>query len=141
MKVTLTCVDAAASTGAASFSSLPITIGRGDEADLTLRDSWASRVHCRLTNCLGRLVVEDLQSSNGTRLNGQLVTRAEVRSGDRVTVGITTFRVIFSRLPVPAGTEAVAGVSEVLRAAGPGLSELSVPVAGTLEPAGHLAGA
>ena len=43
--------------------------------------------------------VEDNNSSNGTSLNGKTSLRTKVQSGDELTVGITTFRVLFSRLP------------------------------------------
>lgn len=46
-----------------------------------------SRLHCRLTAGATELEVEDLESTNGTYVNGARVSRAVMRSGDRLTVG------------------------------------------------------
>ena len=99
MAIRLTCVDVVPSSADAHLNQLPATIGRGDEADVCIRDTWASRVHCRLSERDGQLWLEDLKSSNGTLLNGEQVQAAPVQSGEQVTVGITTFRVTYSRLP------------------------------------------
>lgn len=99
MSVRLTCIDAVPSASDALISELPVTIGRGDEADICIRDTWSSRVHCRLEVRDGQLFIEDLSSSNGTLVNGTQMTEAALRSDDQITVGITTFRVAYSRLP------------------------------------------
>lgn len=99
MSVRLTCIDAVPSASDAVLTELPITIGRGDEADVCIRDTWSSRVHCRLGIRDSQLFLEDLGSSNGTLVNGILTTEAALQSGDQITVGITTFRVSYSRLP------------------------------------------
>jgi pSer/pThr/pTyr-binding forkhead associated (FHA) protein len=99
MSVRLTCIDAVPSASDAVLTELPITIGRGDEADICIRDTWSSRVHCRVEIRDGQLFLEDLGSSNGTLVNGTRATEAALQSGDQITVGITTFRVTYSRLP------------------------------------------
>jgi len=43
--------------------------------------------HCRLGTILGQVMVQDLGSSNGTYVNGRLVTEAEVRVGDVIHLG------------------------------------------------------
>lgn len=40
-----------------------------------------------------------MHSSNGTLLNGEQIDSAAVQNGDLISVGITTFRVAYSRLP------------------------------------------
>lgn len=104
MSVRLACIDAAPSSGDVDLQDFPATIGRGDEASVCIRDTWASRVHCRLEVRDGELWVEDLDSVNGTLVNGELVTKQTLNSGDQLTVGITTFKVTWSRLrlAVPA---------------------------------------
>jgi len=102
MTVRLSCIDAAPSSGNVTLTEFPVTIGRGDEANVCIRDTWASRVHCRLILRDGKLWVEDLDSVNGTLVNSELVTEHEVLSGAQLTVGITTFRVTYSRLRMPA---------------------------------------
>lgn len=100
MAINLNCIDAITPGCGARLDHLPAVIGRGEEADVCIRDTWASRMHCRLFERDGRLFAADLHSSNGTRVNGAPITETELRSGDRLTVGITTFRVTWSRLPV-----------------------------------------
>jgi pSer/pThr/pTyr-binding forkhead associated (FHA) protein len=64
------------------------TIGRATRADFIVDAPLVSRVHCRLTaDKSGQLVIEDLGSTNGTRVNGARVTRAVAKSGDRLGVG------------------------------------------------------
>jgi pSer/pThr/pTyr-binding forkhead associated (FHA) protein len=99
MAVRLTCIDAVPSASDAHLEQLPVTIGRGDEADICIRDTWSSRVHCRLAIRDGQLWLEDLGSSNGTLVNGVKMDDTPIQSGDQITVGITTFRVAYSRLP------------------------------------------
>jgi pSer/pThr/pTyr-binding forkhead associated (FHA) protein len=99
MSLRFSCVDAVSTVGDLYFQSLPITIGRGEDADICINDSWASRFNCRLDQRDGQLWVQDLESSNGTRLNGESIDEKLVSSGDELTIGITTFRVTFSRLP------------------------------------------
>lgn len=99
MTIRLTCTDAVSTIDDVTLASLPATVGRGEEADVCVHDSWASRIHCRLVEQDGELWVEDNNSSNGTSLNGKTALCTKVQSGDELTVGITTFRVLFSRLP------------------------------------------
>jgi pSer/pThr/pTyr-binding forkhead associated (FHA) protein len=99
MSVRLTCIDAVPSASDAVLTELPVTIGRGDEADICIRDTWSSRVHSRLSIRDQQLLLEDLGSSNGTLVNGAPTNEAVLQSGDQITIGITTFRVTYSRLP------------------------------------------
>jgi DNA-binding NtrC family response regulator len=65
-----------------------LTVGRSAEADVVVDDSRVSRLHARLTNRGGTLVVEDLESRNGTRVNGHPVTSARPAArGDVIVVG------------------------------------------------------
>jgi pSer/pThr/pTyr-binding forkhead associated (FHA) protein len=64
------------------------TIGRAAGADFIVDAALVSRVHCRLTALpSGELEVKDLDSTNGTFLNGTRVARARVAPGDRIQVG------------------------------------------------------
>jgi pSer/pThr/pTyr-binding forkhead associated (FHA) protein len=62
------------------------TIGRAVRADFILDAPLVSRLHCRLTAGDG-LEVTDLDSTNGTYVNGERVTRATLKPGDRLTIG------------------------------------------------------
>ncbi len=64
------------------------TIGRATGADFIVDEALVSRVHCRLTMLEdGRLEVRDLESTNGTFVNGQRVQSVTLASGDTVQVG------------------------------------------------------
>jgi pSer/pThr/pTyr-binding forkhead associated (FHA) protein len=64
------------------------TLGRATGADFILDAALVSRVHCRLTALpSGELEVSDLESTNGTFVNGVRVERARLASGDRLQVG------------------------------------------------------
>ena len=64
------------------------TIGRATGADFIVDAPLVSRVHCRLTALpSGELEVRDLDSTNGTFVNGARVETARLASGDRLGVG------------------------------------------------------
>lgn len=64
------------------------TLGRATGADFIVDAALVSRVHCRLTALpTGELEVKDLDSTNGTFVNGSRITQARVASGDRIQVG------------------------------------------------------
>jgi hypothetical protein len=65
-------------------------IGRGVEAGLQLIDTGVSRLHAELRRVGDRVELHDLGSTNGTRVNGQLVpttTGVTLTDGDRITLG------------------------------------------------------
>jgi len=65
-----------------------LVVGRAPGSDLRLEDRNVSRRHCRIFRSGGSLLVEDLGSANGTRVNGQpLAGRHRLREGDVVGVG------------------------------------------------------
>ena len=64
------------------------TIGRATGADFIVDAPLVSRVHCRLTALpSGELEVRDLDSTNGTFINGSRIETARLASGDRLGVG------------------------------------------------------
>ena len=63
------------------------TIGRAPRADFIVDASLVSRLHCRVSAGASALEVVDLDSTNGTYVNGQRVTRAHLNDGDRLGVG------------------------------------------------------
>ena len=63
------------------------TVGRATNADLILDAALVSRIHCRLEAHDETLEVVDLESTNGTFVNGARVTRAHLIPGDRLKVG------------------------------------------------------
>ena len=63
------------------------TIGRAPRADFIVDAALVSRVHCRLTAGATELEVVDLESTNGTYVNGERTERATLKTGDRLGVG------------------------------------------------------
>src|SRR5436305_12348252 len=63
------------------------TVGRAPRADFIVEAALVSRVHCRLTAGATDLEVVDLESTNGTYVNGARIDRATLKKGDRVGVG------------------------------------------------------
>ncbi len=70
-----------------------IVIGRKSTADLRIPMAEVSRSHCEIFLSNGQLMLRDLNSSNGTFVNGQRVTKAALKAGDRVTIGPVVFTV------------------------------------------------
>jgi pSer/pThr/pTyr-binding forkhead associated (FHA) protein len=69
------------------------TIGRATGADFIVDAGMVSRVHCRLTATPSTVEVMDLDSTNGTYVNGLRVERASLKGGDELGIGRVTFRV------------------------------------------------
>ena len=63
------------------------TVGRAARADFVVDAGLVSRLHCRLTAGATDLEVVDLESTNGTFVNGERTPRATLKSGDRLGVG------------------------------------------------------
>jgi pSer/pThr/pTyr-binding forkhead associated (FHA) protein len=63
------------------------TLGRAPRADFVVDAALVSRLHCRLAAGTSEIEAEDLQSTNGTYVNGERVTRGTLRDGDRLRVG------------------------------------------------------
>jgi pSer/pThr/pTyr-binding forkhead associated (FHA) protein len=63
------------------------TMGRSPGAEFIVDAAMVSRLHCRLTAGATELQVNDLESTNGTFVNGQRVTQASLKTGDKLGVG------------------------------------------------------
>src|SRR2546421_672894 len=63
------------------------TIGRAPRADFIVDAALVSRLHCQLSAGATELEVVDLDSTNGTFVNGERTPRAVLRNGDRLGVG------------------------------------------------------
>jgi pSer/pThr/pTyr-binding forkhead associated (FHA) protein len=64
------------------------TLGRAARADFVMDVALVSRFHCRFTaSNEGGLLLEDLDSTNGTFVNDKRVERVTLTQGDRVRVG------------------------------------------------------
>jgi ABC-type multidrug transport system ATPase subunit/pSer/pThr/pTyr-binding forkhead associated (FHA) protein len=63
-----------------------IVIGRAPDCDLVLASPTVSRQHARVSRHGNQFEIEDLHSTNGTRLNGQRITRAALNPGDLIQI-------------------------------------------------------
>lgn len=78
------------------LTRFPAIVGRGRTADVQVAaDKWVSRSHCQIDLVNGELWVRDLESRNGTLVNGKRIIRAELTPGDQLTVGASTFEFSF----------------------------------------------
>ncbi len=64
-------------------------IGRSTDADLWLGDDGVSRKHARLTKVENDFFIEDLNSANGTFVQGERITRRKLADGDQIQLGPT----------------------------------------------------
>jgi general secretion pathway protein E len=76
------------------LSSEPLTIGRHESNKLVLVEIMASRFHCVIERKDTGYVLRDLQSRNGTQLNGQRVLNAMLKSGDVIAIGATSITIV-----------------------------------------------
>ena len=68
------------------------TIGRATGADFIIDAALVSRVHCRVSALAGgQLEIRDLESTNGTYVNGERIETARLAPGDRLQVGRVEF--------------------------------------------------
>lgn len=65
-------------------------LGRGQDADVRLADASVSRRHATITVSAGGVHVADLDSTNGTSVNGRRVRTASLADGDTITLGAAT---------------------------------------------------
>jgi len=67
--------------------STPLTIGREEDNDIQLNDERISRFHAKVQEDGGRIILTDLESTNGTRVNGHPIRLRVLRNGDLIMIG------------------------------------------------------
>jgi pSer/pThr/pTyr-binding forkhead associated (FHA) protein len=70
-----------------------VVVGRREDCDLRLEHKSVSKIHCVLVKTDGLLMLRDLGSTNGTRVNGTRVRRAALLPNDQVSIASYKFRV------------------------------------------------
>ncbi|HLP62452.1 MAG TPA: GGDEF domain-containing protein [Candidatus Deferrimicrobium sp.] len=106
-----------------NFSTSPILIGREKSNDISLDDEKVSKVHCEVSFIVNRdleqLIIKDLQSTNGTFVNREIIHQAVLKSGDKIGIGDTVIRFSYnddieeqyhSKLFTFAATDALTGL-------------------------------
>lgn len=81
-----------------SFDSSRVNIGRGSDCHVVLDNPGISRIHAIIEREGDNLQITDLDSGNGTFVNGNSVKKASLRSGDTVRVGKFTLVIRLSVL-------------------------------------------
>lgn len=79
-----------------TFKGNKLTIGRQPQNDIVIDNLSVSRRHAAITSSDGGFVLKDLESKNGTYLNGKSVDQAQLKEGDTITIG--KYNILF-RLP------------------------------------------
>lgn len=78
------------------------TVGRDLENLICLTDLETSRTHCQIVFENGLIFLIDLKSSNGTTVNGKMVSRTPIKIGDHIQIGQTVMIVLAaSNIPAP----------------------------------------
>jgi predicted component of type VI protein secretion system len=106
-----------------------MVLGRHSEADIRLALPEVSRRHCRLAWSGGVWRVFDLQSVNGTYVNGESVNEATLHPGDLLQIGGYTFRVALASdaRPTVAYAETPPDDADVLRSIAAALPSDQIP--------------
>lgn len=89
-KITLRVLDGANRGETYENILLPVTIGREEGNSIQLNDERVSRVHVRIQKDHDDLVLTDLDSTNGSRVNNEDIQLRILRPGDLITVGRST---------------------------------------------------
>jgi pSer/pThr/pTyr-binding forkhead associated (FHA) protein len=76
-----------------------LLLGRHQECDIQLGSRKVSRRHCCLAQVNDYLVVRDLGSTNGIRINGVRVLEGSLRTGDEITIGNQRYQVQWNAKP------------------------------------------
>lgn len=84
------------------LDSAAVTLGRGLESDIRLKDIKASRRHCQIVKTPRGYQCVDLSSGNGTYVNGVQIKTQMLDPGDKITIGSTTISFEDAPKAVPA---------------------------------------
>jgi predicted component of type VI protein secretion system len=78
-----------------------ILVGRREDCDVLLDHKSVSKLHCVIVKTDGLLLLRDLGSTNGTRVNGQRVRRAALLPNDQLHIASLRFKIQFSDEAMP----------------------------------------
>jgi chromosome segregation ATPase len=87
------------STGILHLLGKRTTLGRTPDNDVHIDAEFISRHHAVALRAGAKTVIEDLNSTNGTYVNGQRINRRTLKDGDLVTLGKTEFRFTVQKPP------------------------------------------
>lgn len=82
------------------LKELPLIVGRGDQAHAKIVDNEISRQHFEISLKDGVCLIKDLNSRNGTLINGNRVPDAKLKANDQIRAGETNFVVTTDDKPL-----------------------------------------
>lgn len=85
--ITLQIIDGADRGRVYEDLPLPVTIGREEGNSIQLNDERVSRFHIKIQEDMDKLVLTDLDSTNGTKVNGEDIRLRILRPGDLIALG------------------------------------------------------
>ena len=94
MKLRLKIVKGSGEGKSFVFTKAPVRIGRGEGNDLVLNDDGISRLQCELVVEPAGVMLRDLTSANGTKVNDVIATETELEVGDSIGMGPVVFEVL-----------------------------------------------
>ncbi len=119
-KVTLEIIDGADRGKILTDLETPVTIGREEGNTVQLNDDRVSRFHLKIQQDHDRIVLTDLESTNGTKVNGETTHLRILRYGDMISIGRSVLRYgsreqIAQRLAGPRRAASAADDDELTR--------------------------
>ncbi len=98
----------------------PITIGREEGNTIQLNDERISRYHIKIQEDNNRLVLTDLDSTNGTKVNGERVLQLALQPGAELDISKNKYKIQYT---LPAGVDLEESSAEVENIFGKSLLE------------------
>lgn len=117
-----------------TLEAATVTLGRGLESDIRLKDIKSSRRHCQIVKGPSGFEVVDLSSGNGTYVNGAPVKQHKLAAGDKIRIGGTIITFIDGETARPATVRTPAAAP----AKGPGGGASTARTATARKPTGPI---
>lgn len=87
-----------------------VVIGRSSDLDMVLVEDMVSRRHARITTYGNEIYIEDFGSTNGSFVNGEKITKARLKEGDRILVGTNIIKLVHRDSEEGAGRDMRGGM-------------------------------